>query len=136
MVFGSKKFVRAVVASALAPVFAASPNVFAQAPEHVVSSTDMQKVAADAAQTRQQNVELLNRFFSSEKAEQALKSSNIDPQQVRSAVSSLSDEELAQMAARAKKAQRDFAAGNMNDHDLLLILVIVAVLILVIVAVR
>jgi len=55
---------------------------------------------------------------------------------VTTAISSLSDQELEQMAARANKAQADFAAGNINDHDLLIILVAVLVLILIIVAVR
>jgi hypothetical protein len=136
MVFGSKTLVRAVMTSVLAPVFAFSPSVFAQAPEHVVSSGEMQKAAADAAQTRQQSVDTLNRFFSSEKAEQALRASKIDPQQVKAGIASLSDQELAQLSQRADKAQREFAAGSMSDHDLLLILIAVAVIILIIIAVH
>jgi len=96
----------------------------------------MQSTAVHAAQKRQQNVETLDRFFSSEEATQALKSSGIDPQQVKSAVPGLSDQELGQLAQRAQTAQQQFAAGTMNDHDLLLILVVVAILILVIVAVH
>jgi hypothetical protein len=51
-------------------------------------------------------------------------------------VSSLSDEELRQLASKANKAQADFAAGTLSDRDLLLILVAIAALILIIVAVR
>jgi hypothetical protein len=51
-------------------------------------------------------------------------------------VSSLNDEELARLAARADKADTDFAAGRMSDRDLLWILVGIAALILIIVAVR
>jgi hypothetical protein len=40
------------------------------------------------------------------------------------------------LAARANKAQVDFAAGNINDHDLLIILIAVLALILIIVAVK
>jgi hypothetical protein len=40
------------------------------------------------------------------------------------------------MATRANKAQQEFAAGTMNDHDLLLILIVIAALILIIVAVH
>ena len=44
--------------------------------------------------------------------------------------------ELANLAARSAKAQREFAAGNIDNHDLLMILVGIAILILIIVAVR
>jgi hypothetical protein len=55
---------------------------------------------------------------------------------VKTAVASLSDAELAQLASRAEKAQADFAAGHLSDRDLIIILVIIAGLILIIVAVR
>ena len=60
----------------------------------------------------------------------------MNPQAVKSAVATLNDQELAQLASRASKAQSDFAAGNMSDRDLLIILVAIAALILIIVAVR
>jgi hypothetical protein len=60
----------------------------------------------------------------------------MDPQQVKNAVSTLSDQELAQLAARADKAQTDFVAGNLSDRDLIIIILAVAALILIIVAVR
>ena len=53
-----------------------------------------------------------------------------------SAVSTLSDQELAQLASRSTKAQADFAAGRIEDHDLLVILVALAALVLIIVAVH
>jgi hypothetical protein len=60
----------------------------------------------------------------------------VDGQQVKNAVSRLSDQELAQLAARASKAQADFAAGSLSDRDLIIILLAVVALILIIVAVR
>ncbi len=65
-----------------------------------------------------------------------MKEAKIDPQQVANAVSQLNNEELARLAARSAKAQKDFAAGNIDNHDLLIILVGIAVLILIIVAVH
>jgi Flp pilus assembly protein TadB len=88
-----------------------------------------------ASQARQANLDTLNRFFSSDQAQKALTSAHMDPSQVTTAVSSLNDQELAQLAARANHAQGDFAAGNISDRDLLIILVCIAALILVIVAV-
>jgi hypothetical protein len=60
----------------------------------------------------------------------------MDPQQVKTAASTLNDQELSQLAARADKAQADFAAGSLSQRDLILIILGVAVLILIIVAVR
>jgi hypothetical protein len=89
-----------------------------------------------ATQTRQKNIETIRQFVSSPTAEKALKSAHIDANQVKDAVSRLSDSELSQLSARASKAQVDFAAGTLSDRDLIIILVAIAALILIIVAVR
>jgi hypothetical protein len=130
------RFARFFAGSVLMVVFLVPQNVVAQAAQHVVAPSDLNKAAVDASQAREKNVETLNQFLSSDKAQQALQSANIDPQQVKKAVAGLSDEELAQLAARADKAQSDFAAGSMDNRDLLIILVAIAVIILVVVAVR
>jgi hypothetical protein len=106
------------------------------AQDHVVSPGEIQKDAAGASAARQQHVELLDGFLSSKEAQQALKSAHMDPQEVKTAVRELDDEDLARLSARAEKAQREFAAGKISDRDLLIILVAVAALILIIVAVR
>jgi len=110
------------------------PQLAAQS--HVVSPADLQKEAVSATQTRQQNIDTLTNAFSTPKAEKALRAAKIDPSQVKTAVSSLSNAELAQLATRANNAQRDFSAGTLDDRDLLLIIVAIAALILIIVAVR
>ena len=108
----------------------------ALAQDHVVSSGEIQKDAAGASAARQQHVQQLDGFLSSNEAQQALKSAHMDPQEVKNAVGQLDDEDLARLSVRAEKAQREFAAGNLSDRDLLIILVCVAALILIIVAVR
>jgi hypothetical protein len=60
----------------------------------------------------------------------------MNPSQVKTAVSNLSDAEVAQLASRADKAQSDFAAGMISDHDLILIALAALVVIIIIVAVR
>lgn len=132
----SKQFVRSLTAAALVAFFAIPQNLVAQAANHLVSPSQLQKATVDVSRQRQQNIDSLNQFFSSPKAQQALESAHMNPQQVQKAVSGLSDEELAQLATRANKAQMDFAAGNMNDHDLLIILIAIAALLLIIVAVH
>jgi len=137
MRFDSKPWVRGVTASTLLTLFTFPYAIAAaQEPEHLVSPAALENATVDASLTRQQNLDTLNRFFSSDKATQALQTSHMNPQQVKSAVATLDDRELAQLATRASKAQADFAAGNLNDRDLLIILVAIAALILIIVAVR
>ncbi|MFZ0798902.1 MAG: PA2779 family protein [Terriglobales bacterium] len=136
MRFEQKQFLRAVTACVLVSIFAIPQNLCAQAAEHVVSAAELRKAAVDASRVRQQNLETLKEFFSSDKARQALKSAHTDPEQVKNAVASLSDAELAQLSARVHKAQADFAAGNLTDRDLIVILIAIAALILIIVAVH
>jgi hypothetical protein len=134
MRFDLKQSVRVVTACLLATIFAVPPSLLAQA--HVVSPSDLQKELVTTTQLRQHNLETVRQFVSSDMAKKALKSARMDPEQVKNAVSTLSDQELAQLAARADKAQADFVAGNMSDRDLIIIILAIAALILIIVAVR
>jgi hypothetical protein len=124
------------MATALVTIFAIPQGLVAQSSEHLVSPTELQKAVVDASRKRQENLDALNQFFSSEKAQQAMDAAHQNPEQVRRAVASLSDDDLAQLASRANKAQSDFAAGKLDDHDLLIILVCIAALVLIIVAVH
>jgi hypothetical protein len=121
-------------ACVLAVVIAIPQSLVAQA--HVVSPADLQNAMVVATQARQRDVETIRQFLSAPAAEKALKSAHVDPTQVKQAVSSLSDQELTQLASRAQKAQADFAAGSLSERDLLIILIGIAVIILIIVAVR
>src|SRR5690242_15995370 len=126
--------VRTLLASVLVLFFAFPSKLAAQA--HVISPADLQKETIAATQARQRKLQAVRQLFSSQKAEEALRSAHMDPAQVKTAVSTLSDQELAQLASRSTKAQVDFAAGRIEDHDLLVILVAIAALVLIIVAVR
>jgi hypothetical protein len=103
---------------------------------HVVSAADLEKELLTASQSRQHNLQAVQQFLSTPRAEKAMKSAQIDPRQVQVAVSTLDDEELARIASRADKAQVDFKAGALGERDLIWIILAIAVLILVIVAVR
>jgi len=136
MHFDMKQAARILTACVLATIFAIPQSLMAQAAAHVVSPADLQKAAVAATQTRQHNMETVRNFLSSDKAEKAIKSAHMDPQQVKDAVSNLNDAELAQLAARADKAQADFAAGDFSDRDLIFLILAIAVIVLIIVAVR
>ena len=130
------RVVRAVTASARVAVFGIPQTLVAQVTDHLVTPSDLQKAAVGASQERQKNLDSLRTFFASDGAKKAMQSAHMDPQQVNKAVASLSDDELAQLARRANKAQADFAGGSISDRDLIIILVAIAALILIIVAVR
>lgn len=133
MRFVLRQSVRILVALVLT-CFIVPTGLLAQT--HVVSPADLQQQVVTASQVREHNLQTVQNFLSTPRAEKAFKSSHIDPRQVRTAVSTLNDQELAELAARADKAQAEFAAGNLSDHDLVLIILGIAVLILIIVAVR
>jgi hypothetical protein len=133
----SSKWCGRALAIALLPCFAMSPaNVQAQE-KHVVSSQDLHKEALRPAEARGADEAALRQLFSSEQAQQALKSVNIDYSKVDKAVGQLSDEDLAKLAARSREVQQNFAggrAGSLSDRDLLII-IIIAVLVIALIAV-
>jgi t-SNARE complex subunit (syntaxin) len=100
---------------------------------HVVSQSDMQHQAVTASQARQQNIQKIQKFLSTDVAQQAMQSSHIDAEQVKNAVPGLSDQELAHMARRADTARSQFAAGNLGTRDITLIVLGIVVVILIIV---
>ena len=119
------------------PWFAMSPANLQAQERHVVSSQELHKEATRPAEARGANEAALRQLFSSEQAQQALKSVNIDYSKVDKAVGQLSDEDLAKLAARSQQAQNNFAggrAGSLSDRDLLII-IIIAVLVIALVAV-
>lgn len=134
MQFDLRQSLRVAIAIVLVTLFIVPTDALAQS--HVVSPAELQKQAVAASQVRQHNLETVEHLLSTPAAEKAMKSAKVDPQQVKTAASSLDDQDLAQLAARADKAQADFAAGNLSERDLVLIILAVAVLILIIVAVR
>lgn len=129
-----REFARVATAGVLAVVFLIPQDALAD--NHAVSLAELQSAAVASTQVREKNIATVRQFISSPKAEKALKSAHLDATQVKDAVSRLSDTELSQLAARASKAQADFAAGKLSDRDLIIILIAIAALILIIVAVR
>lgn len=129
-----RRCLRAATAYFLLALYTAPSALMAQA--HVVSPKALQQETVAATQLRESHLESVNRFLSSSTAEKAMHTAHVDPVKVKNAVSSLSDAELAQMAARAGKAQADFVAGNIGEHDLILIILAMVALILIIVAVH
>lgn len=127
---------RVVLACVLAALFAVPQSLLAQATAHVVSPADLQNEMLAASQARQQHLQQLRQFLSTDIAKKALKSAHLSGEKVKNAVANLNDSELANLASRAEKAQADFAAGTLSDRDLIFIILGIVALVLIIVAVR
>ena len=110
--------------------------LLAAAENHVVSPAELQQATASAGRARQQNIDKVEKFFSSEQAEKALKSAHLDPVQIKKAVPTLSDQELARLASRADKAQKDFAAGALTNQQITYILIALGTAVIVLILVH
>jgi hypothetical protein len=130
---GIRLFFRIVTVCTLIVSFFAPPSVSAQG--HVVSPVELRAAVSGAMQQRQRNLESVEALLSTPEAKKALRTTQVDLKLVKTAVASLSDDELARLAARSEQAQAELAAGRLSDRDLLWILVGIAALILIIVAV-
>ena len=108
----------------------------AQEKQHVVSLSDLTKDVAQPAQTRQANEGAIRTLPSSDAAQKAMKSAGLNYQKVDKAIGQMSDEDLAKLAERSRKAQSDFAAGRISDRDLLWIIVIALAIIVLAIALR
>jgi hypothetical protein len=114
----------------------AAVSTRAQQNEHVVSVSDLTRDAARPAQARQADEEAVRTLLSSDPGQKVLKSVNLAYKQVDKAVGQLSDEDLAKLAERSRRAQSDFAAGRISDRDLLWIIVIALGIIVLAIALR
>jgi hypothetical protein len=73
-------------------------------------------------------------FFATPQVRKALKASNLDLQKVETAVSFLSDDELAKLAMQSREMQRDVAAGALNNQQITYILIALVTAVIVILA--
>ena len=107
----------------------------AQTQDHVVSPTDLKNDVAKAASARQMNEARLEKVLLTPQGREAMRQANVDYATVQKGISTLSDAEVAQLAARADKAQANFAAGSITAPELLIVLIAVIVIIVIVVAV-
>jgi hypothetical protein len=90
-----RQSLRVLTACILVTTFAVPDSLLAQA--HVVSPADLDQQLFAAGQTRQSNLDTVQRFLSSPTAEKAFASLRVDSGKVKTAISSLNDEELANL---------------------------------------
>jgi len=128
--------IRTILTTVMIAALGAAGTSILLAQEHVVTAADLQSELSKSAATRQVNLAKVRNFLSSEPARKALKSAKIDQQKVEKAVPYLSDEELARLAARTDKVQRDMAAGALNNQQITYILIALGTAVLVLILVK
>jgi hypothetical protein len=124
---------RSVIALLVAVVV---PVMSAVAQEnHVVPLTELHRDATAATESRQGDLAKVERFFSSEMAQNALRATRIDGDQVKTALPLLSSDELAQLATRTDRLQADFAAGSLTNQQITYIIIALATAVIILVIV-
>ena len=106
-----------------------SPSLRAQ--DHVVSRADLHQAMRSAAQVRQENQSKVEKFFAQERVQETLKSAKIDAARVQKAIPSLTDDELARLAAQTDKVQKDMTAGALNNTQITYIIIAIATALIV-----
>jgi hypothetical protein len=132
----TKKITRIATTLLAAAVTAGPMLAQSQTDQHVVSLGELNSAAAGLSETRRANEAEIRHLFASVDGEKALKTANVEYAKIDRAVSSMSDEDVARISDRARAIDRDFAAGNLTDHDLLVILIIALIVIILIVVLR
>jgi len=116
-----------------ASLLAAVPGVL-KADAHLAPSSELHQSIVEAQRTREANRKEVVEFFATPQVRKTLKASNLDLRKVETAVSFLSDDELAKLAMQSREMQRDLAAGALNNQQITYILIALVTAVIVILA--
>jgi hypothetical protein len=111
----------------------ASPALLAEE-QHVVPAEEFQRRTASVSESRRENLRKLERFIDAQRARDTRLNAILPPSRMAKAARLLSDEEVAQLAARAEKTQQDFAAGALSNEHLTYIVIALAAAVIVLIA--
>ena len=103
----------------------------ASSDDHLVTPTQLQQHVQNTSAARHANIDSLTHFLSTPTAEKAMREAKVDPVQIKTAIPTLSDQELASLSQRATQAQHDFAAGSISNQTLLIIILVLVAVILI-----
>ena len=104
------------------------------ADDHVLPLTELHDKARSASEDRAKNIEDIERVLSYQAAAQALEKSNVNGEQMRRAVATLSDEELARLANKARTSEKDVQGGLIVGILALIGLIVVIIIVVSLVA--
>jgi hypothetical protein len=106
----------------------------ASAQQHVVPLAELQSKVQAISKDRAQNIADIERVLSYPAAVQALEKSGVKQEQVRTAVATLSNDELARFAEKARASENDVQGGLLVGVLALIGLIVVILIIIAIVA--
>lgn len=115
-------------------VFTVFSTPQASAQEHIVPLKELQSQVQNAAKSRAKNLEDIQRVLSYPAAATALKKSNVSSEQMRAAVATLSDDELARLSDRARASEKDVEGGLIVGILALIGLIVVIIIVVGVVA--
>src|SRR5690242_5628616 len=96
---------RAITRAGATALLAAGLTFCAAADQHVLPLDELHQQAQSAAEQRARNIADIERVLSYPAAAEALTKSNVSEQQMKRAVATLDDQELARMAERARASE-------------------------------
>jgi hypothetical protein len=132
MIFGLRRQLGIVTASAV--VYMSGFSQCALADDHLVPLTELQRDAEAIAKSRATDLADIERVLSLPAAQDAMRKSNVNLQQAKTAISQLSSEELARLATRARAAEKDVEGGLIVGLLALIGLIVVIIIVVAIVA--
>ncbi len=139
----SKFLIRSLALLGLLAAFVCPPHTAAQTAvalqageqDHIVTPQALQQQAVQVTATRQKNIDTLTNLLGTPTAQKAMHDAKVDPVQVKNAIPTLSDDELANLSGRVTKAQSDLSAGILGTGMFTLIILVV-ILIIIVIAIR
>ena len=123
---------RSAVAFVLLTLFPATSS-YAQ---HVVPLSELHGKVVSVTQNRKDSISKLEKLFLGQPGGDALRSVHLNGEQVRQAIATLSDEDLARLSARAERASNDFSAGALTNQQLTYIVIALATAVIVLIIVK
>lgn len=106
------------------------------ADDHVVKPAELQAAIVNAARARQNDLDRVRGFFSSEPAVTILRRAHMDPVKIERAIPQLDDQELARLASRTGRIQKDLSAGALTNQQLTYIIIALATAVIVLIIVE
>ena len=106
----------------------------AAAHDHVLPLKELQSQLSTVANERAKNVADIERVLSYPAANAALEKSHVSPAQMRAAVATLDDAELARLSAQARASEKDVQGGIIVGLLALIGLIVVIIVVVAIVA--
>jgi hypothetical protein len=127
-----RQLLSGVLCAAMTAVTALPQEAFTG--DHVVPLNKLHEKAQASSEQRSRNIADIQRVLSYPAAAAALQKSNVNPDQMRRAVATLSDDELTRMADRARSSEHDVQGGFIVGILALIGLIVVIIIVVTVVA--